>query len=215
MRGWRCKILGLSSIILTNRLPVIFIILPRDLHMGIGGSWDCKVDLGEVARSDEALAPILGALSIRLMQLYNSLWGNGTLKCPADCAAESNFEDCLCTCPEVDALSQHMQPAGLNWTQSHDILSESGVVHSLRSFLLPHAVGEEEEGGASTEGRKWVQFDGLSLQQSKEMWQLLLDVACHPGKLGNMATGASSGDPIFWPLHPTFDRLWNYMLLDR
>mmetsp|Transcript_2700 Transcript_2700/g.9136 ORF Transcript_2700/g.9136 Transcript_2700/m.9136 type:complete len:108 (-) Transcript_2700:70-393(-) len=28
-----------------------------------------------------------------------------------------------------------------------------------------------------------------------------------------MATGASANDPLFWPLHPIFDRLWAYMRL--
>ena len=27
------------------------------------------------------------------------------------------------------------------------------------------------------------------------------------------ATGASANDPLFWPLHPIFDRLWAYMRL--
>ena len=37
--------------------------------------------------------------------------------------------------------------------------------------------------------------------------------ACGPGVMGSMSTAAAPNDPIFWPIHPTFDRLWHFMRL--
>ena len=31
--------------------------------------------------------------------------------------------------------------------------------------------------------------------------------------MGAMSTGAAANDPIFWPIHPLFDRLWAYIRL--
>lgn len=33
------------------------------------------------------------------------------------------------------------------------------------------------------------------------------------GKYGTMSTGSASNDPVFWPIHPYFDRLWHYIRL--
>lgn len=38
-------------------------------------------------------------------------------------------------------------------------------------------------------------------------------VACEPGTVGMMATGASSLDPIFWVLHPTFEKALHILKL--
>ena len=42
---------------------------------------------------------------------------------------------------------------------------------------------------------------GVTPQKSRRNWYLAL------------ATGASANDPLFWPLHPIFDRVWAYMRL--
>lgn len=31
--------------------------------------------------------------------------------------------------------------------------------------------------------------------------------------MGAMCTGAAANDPVFWPIHPLFDRLWAYIRL--
>ena len=53
----------------------------------------------------------------------------------------------------------------------------------------------------------------LSARESRELMLTVLRHACGPGVMGSMSTAAAPNDPIFWPIHPTFDRLWHYIRL--
>ena len=68
---------------------------------------------------------------------------------------------------------------------------------------MPAADSDSEAAGS------WL--DVLTSHQIKLFFTWLVKFSCHPGKLGAMATGASSNDPIFWILHPIFDRLWAFI----
>ena len=57
------------------------------------------------------------------------------------------------------------------------------------------ASGSVASTGASASST-WL--DVLSSRQIKNYFDWLIKFSCHPGKLGAMATGASSNDPIFW-----------------
>ena len=38
-------------------------------------------------------------------------------------------------------------------------------------------------------------------------------IACEPGSIGAMSTGASPLDPIFWVLHPAFEKAFHILEL--
>ena len=57
------------------------------------------------------------------------------------------------------------------------------------------ASGSVASTGASASST-WL--DVLSSRQIKNYFDWLIKFSCHPGKLGAMATGASSNDPVFW-----------------
>ncbi|CAM9143463.1 unnamed protein product [Phaeothamnion confervicola] len=210
--------------------------LHRDMHMGLGGEWDCKVDFGRLARADARLAPLLGKIGIMAVKLHNAAWSGGYLKMPGRCDAAAPFETCLGSCPALDAFSADGRSsiaaaaaaAGAAGTAGADaaagagggegwmdfdsaftVLSEVGVVSALKR--LTQAERMEFDGKMYADAL----FEGLDGEASRALWVNLLQFACHPGKLGNMGTGASSGDIVFWPLHPFFDRMWAYMRLDR
>ena len=55
--------------------------------------------------------------------------------------------------------------------------------------------------------------DAFTDDDNTELMRFVFQYACSPGKMGSMSTGAAANDPIFWPLHPTFDRLWHFVRL--
>jgi hypothetical protein len=177
--------------------------LHKDLHMSMGGIWDCHVDLKEFVEQWPETAQILAPLAMKSESLSNALWKRRYLKCPLTCELGSLFDDCRCSCPGFDS---HISL--LTWWESYDFLDDTGVLPKFQSFFKEiDVVGED--------GKVRHHFKGVSTEASEALWKMLLDFGCHPGKYGNMCTGSSAGDPIFWPIHPFFDRLWMYMRLNR
>lgn len=52
------------------------------------------------------------------------------------------------------------------------------------------------------------QKDGTRLPDEKTFLLLrtMMVIGCEPGEIGAMAGGASPSDPIFWVLHPMFEK---------
>lgn len=43
--------------------------------------------------------------------------------------------------------------------------------------------------------------------------RLMMKIACEPGSIGAMSSSASPSDPIFWVLHPIFEKGLHILLL--
>lgn len=56
-------------------------------------------------------------------------------------------------------------------------------------------------------------FNNMTTDENREFMVFLLRYSCNPGKMGAMCTGAAANDPVFWPIHPLFDRLLAYIRL--
>lgn len=57
--------------------------------------------------------------------------------------------------------------------------------------------------------------DGVRMtdEQTLLLLRTMMSVACEPGSIGAMSGGASPADPIFWVLHPIFEKALHVLLL--
>mmetsp|Transcript_13073 Transcript_13073/g.19535 ORF Transcript_13073/g.19535 Transcript_13073/m.19535 type:complete len:631 (+) Transcript_13073:60-1952(+) len=177
--------------------------LHKDLHVGIGGVWECHIDLKEFGEKWPETKTVLGHLALLSETMANAFFNKGLLICPLNCELGTPFEECRCSCPSLDIRFD-----SIKWDEAYDILEANGVTSHFKPFVYLPTSKE----GAETKTR--LQFKDISEEASHALWLAVLDMSCHPGKWGTMCTGASAGDPIFWPLHPFFDRLWHYMRLN-
>lgn len=53
----------------------------------------------------------------------------------------------------------------------------------------------------------------LSNEQTLLLLRVMMVIACEPGEVGAMSGGASPSDPIFWVLHPIFEKAFHILLL--
>merc|ERR1711988_533921 len=147
----------------------------------------------------------------------------GVMKCPSYCDESTPFEECRCACPDIDSISVE----DLNTTMIKQVLSDMGVISwdeaelkssrpdcnkALTSHYLYKKFMEIQE---TNDGGCDYKFANMTSDENREFFVFLLRYACNPGKMGAMSTGAAAADPLFWPIHPLFDRLWAFVRLDE
>ena len=86
------------------------------------------------------------------------------------------------------------------------------------AFVRADRVGVGALAGFANDSRVlWVVDDDGRPATLGAMWSYMvwaIEVACHPGYLGQFASPlASPNDPIFWPIHVGFERYWSYLRL--
>lgn len=202
-------------------------VLHGNIHTVIGGFWDCKYSMKDYAKKypqREELLLNVGVRSVNIWQKMNAGAKGipGVMKCPSYCDEETPYDECRCSCPDYD----HVSTEDLNTTVIKQVLSDMGVItwdqdelnnnrpdcnKALTSHYLYKKfmdVQETDDGGCD------YKFTNMTSDENREFFVFLLNYACNPGKMGAMSTGAAANDPLFWPIHPLFDRLWAYIRLD-
>lgn len=108
------------------------------------------------------------------------IWRKGWMTCPNYCAIDTPLVDCKCTCPDLE-----------KW------IRENQTVTMLENMY---------PGLASA---KHFLVDNHGHDISEFFLRMLCndDDALTP-QIGDFMESASPSDPIFWPTHPTLDRLW-------
>ena len=87
-------------------------------------------------------------------------------------------------------------------------MSAEALLASARVFDFLLAATGGSELLARDEKSHVTHFTGLGTSDNDAAMSNLLILACSPGAVGAMATDAAANDPLFWPLHPLYDRLW-------
>ena len=177
----------------------------RRLHMAVGGAWDCPHSLGDAASlhpEHHLWQKYLGEIATQLNIIWRDMLtlGKDFFSCPTSCGANDTFADCSCRCPELD----------------HDDVFTTGNMTTVQTYLdqvtamfqistgCPDCVTENDDGSYS--------FTNLTDREDLELKRILLSVACHPGKVSQMGTPlAGPNDPLFFPVHNAFERVWNFM----
>ena len=197
-------------------------VLHGNIHTVIGGFWDCPYDLGELAEEHPDWQEMLLGVGTRSINIWQASYGAKHLTCPKSCDADADsFDTCKCHCPSLD-LAQ-AQPGGLTVDWVKGFFNETKIVF-FENWRAGSKAGCEDGFNSPYVYKKYfdIQYKdststcdysirGFDNDDNKEFLHFLAGYACSPGKVGAMSTGGSSNDPIFWPLHPSFDRLWHYV----
>lgn len=174
------------------------------LHMALGGAWECPYSFKDFTAEHPKFSKSLGFVGLNIMNaLWNNMLSAGYLKCPLSCQKNVAYSDCSCSCPSIDNTN-------LTDDEVYNILDHSKIFSTLSRGLQ----GDKFLGERATPDGK-MEYHWLSFEDSEsiELNRFLLSSACHPGKMGQMATGGSTNDPLFWVLHPIYDRLWMFIRL--
>ncbi len=176
--------------------------LHGNLHSVLGGLWECPYGLGDALEewgaNSTAHTKMLLGLGCRGKDIWNKMWAHKFMECPTSCNASTTpYAECNCACYGFDADGDD----ALALRDVRSIFDTVGMTEFIRTDYR-----------YTDSGGKW-HVHGLSGQDEEAFFRWLLKFACHAGKMGSMATGASANDPLFWPLHPVFDRAWMYLRL--
>eukprot|EP00903_Cladosiphon_okamuranus_P019564 g17994.t1 len=168
-----------------------------DIHAVLGGAFDCNVDMRLFHEEHPEFSP--GLLSFVLEYLTGKYWpGNSFLPqsnvCDTECEIGQS-EPCGCTC-SIDAMT----------------LSEDEV-YSLTSGFISSAAnryaGDEFVSFDESSDRPWgFKQDGVRLDDDSTMLLLryVVKLGCEPSAVGSMVGGISPQDPLFFVLHPIFEK---------
>ena len=129
--------------------------------------------------------------------------------CPHYCSLDTPFANCSCTCPSID---EKIMAGTMDKIAAYRILEKAGVLGML---LSERSTSNFIETVPNRDNELVYRFRNTTTEETEELIVLLLQIACHPGKLGQYATPlAATNDPIFWPTHSSWGRLWAYVRLD-
>jgi hypothetical protein len=108
-----------------------------------------------------------------------NMWRFGTYECPSDCDEKGLApEDCACSCPSL-----------ADWKAKGLVAQQVGMLGpDMGSMLVSKVTGEDVS-------------------------EIFLDALCNANSsvsspyIGDMLESGSPADPLFWPIHPTVERL--------
>ena len=110
------------------------------------------------------------------------IWRQGWLECPSYCSMDTAPVDCKCACTDLD-----------QWESEHK-------VKKMLSDMYPGLASAPD----------FLQDDN-GTDISTKMLELFcnVDSSMNP-HVGDFMQSSSPLDPLFWPTHPTLDRLWQW-----
>ncbi|CAM9942282.1 unnamed protein product [Scytosiphon promiscuus] len=167
-----------------------------EIHELLGGAWS-----REATAYAERTNPIVQPFVHKMLLWVKALWRAGYFACPETCGMDVPWEDCTCRCSEATI-------AGKN---SSEILTDAGIL-SGGFFYDKHAVLIESL--VDEEGNAYDVLPGYTRQETKDIYDEMLQTICMPMRHGTHYGATSTNDPTFWVIHPTFDRLWHLIRLE-
>ena len=91
----------------------------------------------------------------------------------------------------------------LNDTQVYEYISDPlSKLHE--GYEGPHFMGRDATNRTI--------FATVTAEQDLVLKRLYLQMLQLPGNFGSFATGAAANDPLFWPMHPIFEKIWRAAL---
>ena len=188
--------------------------MERDVHAHMhawhGGAWDCAVDvqawLGEHSEVPESIARFI-------VQNVGDTWLDyGTAghyySCPMSnaCDLDTPLEECACS--SFLDLESEAQPR----TKVDSLLNST--LHQWHKHAYEGARYLESESAAGP--FRWVDpltGERISDDLQTEVSLLALKLVSMPGRAGAMSTGSAITDPLFWMIHPLFEKAWHVLRL--
>lgn len=180
-----------------------------NMHEWHGGAFQCAVDLNEVQKEfpqySTGLLLFLGTVAHDVWYIYNRETVSEYMECPSDCPEGSSdaTDGCSCYCSldidSMDSISLEKLMAGTLYTLQF-------IFYEGTTYIVPDPLNEGRYVFATEDGL-------LSQQDNERLLRIAAKLFCSGGLSGPLGTGAAPNDPVFWPLHPIFDRAWHILLL--
>ena len=180
--------------------------------------------LGDLAEKHPGWTDMLLGIGTRAINIWQHVYGAKAMKCPLKCDADvDSWETCHCSCPSLAPSTTGPNgtkvQADLGVDASKRFFNETGIIYfadptDCTSFVSPYVYKRYFDVQTKPDGACDYSIKGLDNDDNKEFLHFLAFFSCSPGKFGAMSTAASANDPLFWPIHPLFDRLLAYMRLN-
>ena len=196
------------------------------LHVLVGGAWGADWDriLSKKDYNPEYISAFAGHSLARM-------WRTGVLTCPKYCSSNTPLIHCKCICPNIENYIQHNRSqAVLLANYANEFISDD-YFYGADSFRqiwleiithLPVVPCSDEHGKDISSFLLRLFCNELSDTHPIQVIQALSpspvrlltpDVGSSwdgMGVQGDMRGSEAPGDIVFWPVHPTLDRLWHY-----
>ncbi|CAM9438226.1 unnamed protein product, partial [Ectocarpus sp. 12 AP-2014] len=175
-----------------------------DIHGLLGGAFDCNTDMANFSAEHPEYSHGLLAFALQILTFKftacNALTPDDNI-CDASCD-RGQTEPCGCTCL-MDAFSipeeqvyDYMQP-----------FMEAAMTDFSGYLYITHDEEAEYPYGFIQDNHR------MSDEHAMFLMRTLVKIGCEPGAVGMMSTAASPVDPIFWVLHPLFEKAMHILLL--
>eukprot|EP00752_Nemacystus_decipiens_P002673 g2501.t1 len=160
-----------------------------------------QVDMAEF--SQKHLGFNKGLLSFALEYILVSSWPSNSLMVSYNdcdsyltCSSPERKDPCACTCnTDIDSWSDEE----VYKTIEQPMRNMAGRAHGAK-YIYQDESAELLVYGFMQNG------EPLGYDENILIMRTLLTVACEPGALGAMSVGPSILDPVFWALHPIFEK---------
>ena len=154
------------------------------LHIMIGGVWGADYKSFLVDKWDYPYIQAQPLSTLTLARIWRKHWMN----CPTHCSADTPAANCTCTCTHLDTIIE----------EGHH------EEHKMIVNMYPSVAKSPDFLTAS---------DGTDMTLT--MLRLFCnDIAGMAPQIGDFMESASPSDPLFWPTHPTLDRMWQWRMIN-
>eukprot|EP00615_Pteridomonas_danica_P010877 CAMPEP_0114338606 /NCGR_PEP_ID=MMETSP0101-20121206/7157_1 /TAXON_ID=38822 ORGANISM="Pteridomonas danica, Strain PT" /NCGR_SAMPLE_ID=MMETSP0101 /ASSEMBLY_ACC=CAM_ASM_000211 /LENGTH=370 /DNA_ID=CAMNT_0001471261 /DNA_START=740 /DNA_END=1852 /DNA_ORIENTATION=- len=186
-----------------------------NIHMMHAGQWDCAVDWNDFYEEHKVWLDkdLLSMMAVLMSSSTINFRVTGDVSCPSSCSGD---ESCSCkssmdiikTPSDVDELSRSKRMTLIKsaWTsiRSHSVGSDE-YVQLTKSYDMD---GTTYSNVFLPLHSKGPNADHLPMDNTKLdlLNRLMLKTILFQGSYGIMMTGAAPNDPLFWVMHPIFDK---------
>lgn len=210
--------------------------LHAELHTAVGGAWDCAfppksgagLDLGAFARKHPSAAPALENVALNLNLFWRGLFNDTKLNpsypitCPrrGDCVrGTTSASDCACRCERLDEkLANASGDPSAEYEAAYDAVDSTLLFELAAGGSEGTRISDFISYEAGTPPRwRWLDDHGETLEDGTDnaLTTLFAKLVFHPASAASF-TGplAAPNDPLFWPSHSLYEKLWAYKRLD-
>ena len=177
-----------------------------NLHGLHGGQLLCGVDLHEHFATMSYLSDDLKNFVTATMSDVTGKWKSyfKYYACPVKCGLAEPMS--TCQCKNTLGLDSVDDIKYLNDTQVYEYVEDALYYLAFDSYMGSRFMWRNPTDHKIV----WV---NLTAGENRELNRAYLAMLAFPGVYGQMATGAAPNDPIFWPIHPIFEKAWQVIRL--
>jgi hypothetical protein len=190
-----------------------------NLHMMHAGQWNCAVSWSDFYDEnklwvDDMFLSIAAVTMSTMTQVYEAY---GYLSCPTSCDFMGDGDNSACKCESsLSDVSSADDVDSLSMTRRFDLATEAWSGIATKSVGAPAYMVfmKEYDCDGTTYSNVWLPADvkgddatkPLNNEKLDKLNALILKTILFQGDYGIMMSGAAVNDPIFWVMHPMFDK---------